>query len=35
VIVSGMAMGRADINAPENTLITERASPDEFATWHR
>lgn len=34
VIVSGLALGYADWSAPENSLISERASPEEFATFH-
>ena len=33
IIVCGMAIGYADASAPENTLVTERASPAEFATF--
>ena len=35
ILLSGMAMGHADPDAPENTLVSERAAIDEFATWHR
>ncbi len=35
ILISGMALGYADWSAPENTLVTERASLDEFAMWHR
>jgi nitroreductase len=35
ILLSGMALGRVDESAPENTLVSERASVDEFATWHR
>ncbi|MEY2942083.1 MAG: hypothetical protein RLY97_97 [Pseudomonadota bacterium] len=35
ILISGMALGYADWSAAENTLVTERASVDEFATWHR
>ncbi|MEH2536873.1 nitroreductase [Bradyrhizobium sp. AZCC 1577] len=34
VILSGMALGFADPQAPENSLVSERAAPDEFATFH-
>ena len=34
VVVSGMALGRADYDAIENTLITERISPADFVTRH-
>lgn len=33
IVVSGMALGVADPQAPENTLVSERASIDEFATF--
>ena len=35
IVLSGMALGRIDPSAPENTLISERVSADAFATWHR
>ncbi len=35
ILLSGMALGRADPDAPENTLETTRAGVDEFTTWHR
>lgn len=34
ILLSGMALGYADNSAPENTLVSERASVDEFTTWH-
>ncbi len=34
VIVSGMALGYADYQAPENQLVTERASFAEFVVRH-
>lgn len=34
ILVSGMALGRADPDAPENGLETERASVGEFARFH-
>ncbi len=34
VILSGMALGVADPRAPENTLLSERIAPEEFATFH-
>jgi len=34
VVVSGMALGYEDRSAVENTLVSERISVDEFATWH-
>jgi nitroreductase len=34
VVVCGMALGHPDWSAPENTLVTERAPVDEFATFH-
>lgn len=33
IIICGMALGHADPDAPENRLVTERASPSEFATF--
>lgn len=33
VIYSGMALGRADMSKPVNTLRTERAEVDEFSTF--
>lgn len=35
ILLSGMALGYEDASAPENQLATERASVDEFTTWHR
>jgi nitroreductase len=35
VIVSGMALGYADYDAPVNALVTERASADAFVTRHQ
>lgn len=35
ILLSGMALGVADWSAPANALVTERAAPEEFATWHR
>lgn len=35
ILLSGMALGRMDPDAPENTLVSERVGVDEFATWHR
>jgi nitroreductase len=34
IVLSGMALGFADTQAPENTLISERMAPEEFATFH-
>lgn len=34
VLVSGMALGYASLDARENSLETERASADEFVTRH-
>ncbi len=34
IIVSGMALGRADRDAPENGLVSERVTVDEFAQFH-
>jgi len=33
VVICGMALGRADEDAPVNRLVTERADVDEFATF--
>jgi nitroreductase len=33
IVLSGMALGFADAQAPENTLISERMAPEEFATF--
>jgi nitroreductase len=33
MVVCGMAVGYADEDAPENRLVTERASVDTFATF--
>lgn len=35
IVLSGMALGYADPDAPENTLVSERAPVDEFASWRR
>jgi nitroreductase len=35
IILSGMALGIADHEAPENSLRSERVSVAEFTTWHR
>jgi nitroreductase len=35
VIVSGMALGHADHGAFENSLVTERAPPEDFVIRHR
>jgi nitroreductase len=34
VVVCGMALGHADLAAPENRLITGRAGSDQFMSWH-
>jgi nitroreductase len=34
IVLSGMALGFADLRAPENTLVSEREAPEEFATFH-
>jgi nitroreductase len=34
VVICGIALGHADPSAPENRLVTERASASEFATFH-
>ena len=33
IIICGMALGHADPGAPENRLVTERASPGHFASF--
>jgi nitroreductase len=33
ILVCGMALGHADPDAPVNRLVTQRASPSEFATF--
>ena len=33
VMVCGMALGHADPDAPENGLVTERATSSQFMTW--
>lgn len=35
ILLSGMALGRMDPEAPENALASERVSAEEFSTWHR
>ncbi|MFM0265112.1 nitroreductase [Paraburkholderia sediminicola] len=35
IVLSGMSLGYADPTAPENTLVSERENPANFATWHR
>lgn len=35
ILLSGMALGRADSTAVVNTLISDRIEPAEFTTWHR
>lgn len=34
IILSGMALGFSDPHAPENSLVSERMAPKEFATFH-
>lgn len=34
ILLSGMALGYVDPDAPENSLVTERVPVDEFATFH-
>lgn len=34
VVISGVALGHADPDAPENRLVTERAAVDAFTTFH-
>lgn len=34
ILLSGMALGYADLNARENSLITERSPVRKFVTWH-
>ena len=33
VVVCGMALGYADPDAPENALVTERVTADQFMSW--
>jgi nitroreductase len=33
VVVCGMALGHADLDAPENRLVTERVASDQFMSW--
>jgi nitroreductase len=35
LILSGMALGYANWGANENTLVSARATVDEFSTWHQ
>ena len=35
ILLSGMALGYANDEAPENSLCTDRSSAEEFTTWHR
>jgi len=35
ILLSGMALWEADMSANENTLISDHAGAEEFATWHR
>ena len=35
ILLSGMAIGHADMTAPENGLVTEREPVEGFTTWHR
>lgn len=35
IVLSGMALGRADESALVNTLVSTRVEVEEFATWHR
>jgi len=35
ILLSGMALWEADMPANENTLISDHAGAEEFATWHR
>jgi nitroreductase len=35
IVLSGMALGYADHDAPENSLVSDRAGVGEFTTWHR
>jgi nitroreductase len=34
VVVCGMALGHADLAAPENRLVTGRTGSDQFVSWH-
>jgi nitroreductase len=35
IVLSGMALGHPDPEAPENTLISDRVSIDDFAVFHQ
>jgi nitroreductase len=35
IVLSGMALGHSDPDAPENTLISDRVSTEEFAVFHQ
>jgi nitroreductase len=35
ILLSGMALGRADWSARENALVADRAPVEDFTTWHR
>lgn len=35
IVLSGMALGRADRDSVVNTLRSDRVEPEEFTTWHR
>jgi nitroreductase len=34
ILLSGMALGHADPDAPENTLVSDRVAPSAFTTFH-
>lgn len=34
IVLSGMALGFADAQAPEDSLVSERVAPEEFAIFH-
>ena len=34
VVLSGMALGHEDVDAPVNSLVSDRVAVDEFTTWH-
>lgn len=35
ILLSGMALGYADMTGVENTLVSTRAGVNEFTTWHQ
>ncbi len=34
ILISGMSLGYLNPEAPENTLVSERAPVEQFTTWH-